>query len=124
MIDVENPQNPQIIATVGIPESANNAIVSGNNIFCADGQGLAIYNAGLRTLSGTPSLADRGLLLLNVTATDDLGNSLVEPMAIHVGNINVFPSQINRSMWEVLHCSLFRQEHLIILEQLLSIRQT
>ncbi len=40
-------------------------------------------------MSGTPSASDRGLLLLNVTAKDDLGNTLMDPIAIHVGDIKV-----------------------------------
>lgn len=92
VINIEDVHNSYIVATINTPGTANNAVLSGNNIFTADGQlGLTIYNAAERILSGTPSAQNRGLVLLNVTASDDLGDTLVEPIAIHVGNVNVLP---------------------------------
>ncbi len=95
VIDIEDVQNPQVVATLNTLDSGGDStrtFLSGNNIFSSDGTaGLSIFNAGQRTLSGTPTLADRGLLLINVTASDGLGNSVVEPIAIHVGDINILP---------------------------------
>jgi len=90
IIDITNVLKAQIVASVLTPSDSYQTFLSNNNIFSADGAaGLAIFNAGSRVLSGSPSPSDRGLLHLNVTAQDDLGNTILDPITIHVGDINV-----------------------------------
>lgn len=91
VIDVANPQSPKIVSSFGTPASANQAVVSGNNLFSANDNGITIYRADERVFYGTPTSADRGLLLLDMTASDEEGNSLSESVAVHVGNVNVMP---------------------------------
>ncbi len=91
VIDITNPLMPKIVKSISTPGGISNELfVSGNNIFVADNlAGLTIFNAQQRVLSGTPQASDRGLLLLNVTATNDVGDTLVDSIAVHVGDINV-----------------------------------
>jgi hypothetical protein len=90
VIDITDPLKAQIITSILTPGNSYRACLSNNNIFSANGAaGLAIMNAGSRVLSGAPSPSDRGLLRLNVTAQDDLSNTIVDPIVIHVGDINV-----------------------------------
>ncbi len=92
VVNVENPLNAQLIGSFATFGSATGACLSNNNLFIADGgAGLTIANAQQRILSGTPGLSDQGLWVVPVTASDDMGNSITESVAIHVGNINVTP---------------------------------
>jgi len=85
-------QTSQAVTSTYTSNSANNGIVTGNNVFVADGlAGLTAVNAAVRTLSGTPTLSDRGLILLGVNATDGSGDSIVETLSIHVGDIDILP---------------------------------
>jgi len=90
IIDIGNILNSKIISSVFTYGTVYNTFISNNNVILANGgAGLSIFNAGSRVLSGIPSISDRGLLFLNVTAQDDLSNTVENPLAIHVGNINV-----------------------------------
>jgi len=90
IIDITNPRNAIVVASIPTLGDIRNTFLSNNNIFVSDGlAGLVIFNAGSRVLSGSPSATDRGLLHLNVTAQDDLGNTIVDPITIHVGDINI-----------------------------------
>jgi len=86
IIDITNVAKAQIIASMPTSGSIYSTFLSNNNIFLANGPGgLSIFNAGSRVLSGTPSASNRGLLQLNVTAQDDFGDAIVDPIAIHIG---------------------------------------
>jgi len=90
ILDITNVLNIKTVASIPTLGDVLSSVLSNNNIFVANGwSGFSILNAGSRVLSGAPSPSDRGLLLLNVTAQDDLGDTLVDSVAIHVGDINV-----------------------------------
>ncbi len=90
VVNVEDPLNPSLVTTFNTVGSAVNGFLSQNNVFVADDlAGLTIINTQQRKLSGTPTVADRGLLLLDATAADGLGNTVVEPVAIHIGSISI-----------------------------------
>ena len=97
VIDITDVPHAQIVESFGggLNVDVYQSFLNGNNIIFGDWNSFAgtntlqVWNAGLRVLSGVPGPSDRGLLLLNITAQDDAGNSLVDQITIHVGNITV-----------------------------------
>lgn len=92
VFNIENPSQPQVVDfSYGIRLIMGGAVQS-NTVYLAETTvGLSILNDSERTFSGIPSSADRGLINIEVTATDGLGNSIINPIAVYVGDINVKP---------------------------------
>ncbi len=91
VINIENILNSQLVISINTFGKARDTFLSGNIAFIADGAaGLTYYSVDERSLSGKPALTDRGLLLLDVIGSDGT-NAVVEPTAIHVGEINTLP---------------------------------
>jgi len=93
VFNIQNPANAYLVASFdSLGSGSFGGFVSGNNILVADEQaGLTIINAQQRVLSGTPTLADRGLLLIDAITSDNLGNNVTQTFSIHVGDIDVSP---------------------------------
>jgi hypothetical protein len=92
VVNIEDVLNPELDTTFNTLGSAKDAILRGNYAFTADGPaGLTIIDASKRKILGTPTTQDRGLWKIDVIATDDVGNTIVDPIVIHVGDVNVLP---------------------------------
>lgn len=90
LLDIEDIANPEIIYSFVPQEGITSGILRHNTLYVPGGQaGLLTIDAAQRVLSGTPAAADWGLLHLNVTAADELGNQVIDPIVIHVGDIRV-----------------------------------
>ncbi len=92
IVDVKEASNPQFVSTFK-HGATRNVFLSGNKGYFMDNSAstLGIFDASIRVLSGRPGASDRGLLEIDVTASDDLGNLVVDRIAIHVGEISVSP---------------------------------
>ncbi len=90
VFDITDPLNPTITANFFTLNSAQGGKMCQNILIANDAAaGLSLYNTQERTLSGTSNTP--GLYLPTVTATDDLGNSIVQTVPVHVGPIQVTP---------------------------------
>ncbi len=91
VIDIEDISNPAVVATyqtIG-PDAWQTLLRNNLGYVANDNGGLSILNLANLVLSGTPGPSDRGLLLLDVTASDMEGDTAVDSFAIHVGDITV-----------------------------------
>lgn len=66
-----------------------NGVVANNNFIIAQGATLSLYDTSKRKLTGVPSSSDRGLLQLNVIASDESGNEARAPLTLRVGDVHI-----------------------------------
>lgn len=89
IIDISDIRNPVV---VHYDNKARKEFLQNNNYFGRNYYTeLDITNAAKRKLTGIPAAADRGLLHLDLIATDGLGNSAVNPFAMHIGEVTIIP---------------------------------
>lgn len=96
VIDVfTDPLNPVIVDSIRVNWMFS-FIFQNNKIYMASQwAGLTSLDASLREFTLTPQADNWGLHLFNLTTTDEMGNSVVQQVGFHVGNIDVgqIPSQ-------------------------------
>lgn len=81
-----NPANPTLATFFATISSAVQGAMCQNTLLVSDlNVGITIFNLNQRTFSGTTN--NPGLYLPQITATDDLGNSVTQTVPVHVGPI-------------------------------------
>jgi len=89
VLNIKDKNNPELIDMYATLDSLT-GMVQSNTLYAANQAfGLTVLSDSNRVFSGIPASTDRGLSTIAVTATDRYGNTLVQQVAAHVGDINV-----------------------------------